>query len=181
MSGRLLILSGPSGVGKDTVLDLWQARNPRVVRVVAHTTRAPRVGERDGLDYTFLDVPTFLDRADAGKYLEFKHVHGNYYGTPLDHLEQLLAADKVAVLKIDVQGAIEVMELRPDALTVMLLPPSFEELERRIRARGTDSAEVIERRLVGARAELDEAPRYQHQLVNHEVEDVLAALDELIG
>lgn len=180
MSGRLLILSGPSGVGKDTVLDLWQARNPRVVRVVAHTTRAPRTGERDGLDYMFLDVPAFLARAEAGKYLEFKHVHGNYYGTPLDHLEVLLSQGKVAVLKIDVQGAVEVMGLRDDALSVMILPPSFEELERRIRARGTDSAEVIERRLAGAQAELDMAPHYQYRVVNTDVEEVLRFLEDLV-
>lgn len=178
--GKLLILSGPSGVGKDTILDLWQAQNPRVVRVVAHTTRKPRAGERNGFDYTFLDEATFLQRAEAGQYLEYKNVHGNYYATPLDHLERLLEDGKVAVLKIDVQGAIDVMKLRPDALTVILLPPSFDELERRIRSRGTDSAEVIQRRLDGARAEIDQAPHYQHQIVNHDVDDVLALLENLV-
>lgn len=180
-TGKLLILSGPSGVGKDTILDRWQDQNPRVVRVVAHTTRKPRAGERNEIDYTFLDEATFLQRAQAGQYLEFKNVHGNYYATPLDDLERLLAAGKVAVLKIDVQGALDVMKLRPDAVTVILLPPSFGELERRIRSRGTDSFEVIERRLAGARAELNQAPHYQHQIVNHDVDEVLAVLENLVN
>lgn len=181
MKGTLVILSGPSGVGKDTVLDLWQERNPRIVRVVATTTRAPRPGERDTIDYTFVAPEEFHALASQGEFLEHKEVHGNFYATPASQVVALEEAGKVAVLKIDTEGALEVMAKRPDALTIMLLPPSFEELERRIRTRGSDSPEQIERRLHNARQEMDAAPHYKIQIINHDVEAVLAELERLVA
>ncbi len=175
--GRLVILSGPSGVGKDTLIDAWKALDPRVVRVIAYTTRDPRPGERNGIDYHFVSEEDFLRRIEADEFLEHKQVHGKRYATPLRDMEELLAADKIAVLKIDVQGALSVMALRPDAITVFIEPPSVEELERRIRGRAADSAEGIETRLENARAELALAGRYQHRIVNH---DVGRAVDELV-
>jgi guanylate kinase len=162
----LVILSGPSGVGKDTVIDAWRARNPRVQRVVAFTTRPPRDGEAEGVDYHFTTMPEFERMVGRGEFLEHKLVHGNYYATPIAGMEKLLDEGKVAVLKIDVQGALAAMSLRPDAMTVMLVPPSWEELERRIRRRGTEDEEDIQRRLQNAREEVARSDRYQHHIVN---------------
>ncbi|AIE85264.1 guanylate kinase [Fimbriimonas ginsengisoli] len=174
--GTLVILSGPSGVGKDTVINAWHARDPRVERVVAYTTRPPRAGELPGIDYHFVTVQEFLRLAEAGAFLEFKEVHGNHYATPLHDMEEMLAAGKIAVLKIDVQGALAVMELRSDAVSVFLMPPSADELERRIRARNLDGPDVIYRRLLNAREEMALAHHYQLQLINDSVEEVVGRL-----
>ena len=175
----LVILSGPSGVGKDTVIDAWRARDPRVTRVVAYTTRAPRAGEADGVDYHFVTTDVFLECAEAGEFLEAKEVHGHHYATPLKGMSVLLDAGKVAVLKIDVQGALTVMALRPDALSVFILPPSVEELERRLRDRGTDAPERVAQRLENAKGELALAERYQYRLVNDDVDAVVERLFDL--
>lgn len=180
MSGQIVILSGPSGVGKDTVIDRWKQLDPRVVRVVACTTREPRPGDRDGIDYTFLSVPEFQRMAQAGDFLEWKEVHSNFYATPLRQMEGILEARGIAVLKIDVQGALEVMAKRPEAVTIMLIPPSWEELERRIRSRGTDSPQTIEKRLANARTELALADRYQHQVMNDELERCVAEIRRIV-
>ena len=178
--GRLVILSGPSGVGKDTVIDAWRARNPHVQRVVAYTTRMPREGELEGRDYHFVSVPEFEFMAKQGAFLEHKLVHGNYYATPIHGMESLLDEGNIAILKIDVQGALTAMSLRPDALTVMLAPPSWEELERRIRKRGTEDEADIQERLMNAREELALADRYQHQIVNDGVERTVDILEGLV-
>ena len=180
MSGRIVILSGPSGVGKDTVIDRWKELDPRVERVVAYTTRTPRTGEMDGVDYHFVTRDLFEAMASAGKFLEWKEVHCNFYATPLADMEAMLAHGKVAILKIDVQGGLEAMELRSDAISIFLEPPSWDELERRIRARGSDDPEVIERRLQNARDELAVAYRYKHRLVNDELEQTVAEIRELV-
>lgn len=180
MSGRLVIVSGPSGVGKDTVIDAWKAADPRVQRVVACTTRKPRPGEVDGVDYTFLEKCAFQEKADAGEFLEWKLVHGNYYATPSSQVHELLNEGKVAVLKIDVQGALTVMEKRPDALAVFILAPSDEELERRIRGRGADEEPVIVARLAAARDEVAHAPHYHYQVVNDDLDAVVRFLRDLV-
>ena len=179
--GKLVILSGPSGVGKDTVIDAWSAVNPRVRRVVAYTTRAPRVGEVDGVDYHFVTVHRFTELADQGAFLEFKEVHGNFYATPLYDMEGMLMQGLIAILKIDVQGALSAMELRPDALTVFLMPPSVDELENRIRGRGTDDPATIEKRLLNAREEIALASHYQWRIVNEEVSQVVKDLEVVVN
>ncbi|MFI5387271.1 MAG: guanylate kinase [Fimbriimonadales bacterium] len=181
MSGHLVILSGPSGVGKDTVIDAWSKRDHRVARVVAYTTRPRRLSELDGADYHFVTPGKFKELIDGGAFLEFKEVFGNLYGTPLRDMEEMLAAGKVAVLKIDVQGALTVMNLRPDALSVFLMPPSVSELDRRIHERATDPPEVIERRLQTARDEIALAPEYQHVIVNRQVDEVVETLEALVS
>lgn len=180
MSGKIVILSGPSGVGKDSVLERWKQADANVVRVVAYCTRAPRTGEQDGIDYHFRSREEFMRMADAGDFLEYKEVHGNLYATPLKDMEALLAQGKIAVLKIDVQGALTVMEKRPDVLSIFLLPPSFEELERRIRSRGTDDEATIQKRLSNARDELAVADRYQYRVVNDDIDRAVAEIMEIV-
>jgi guanylate kinase len=179
--GRLVILSGPSGVGKDTVINAWHARDPRVERVVAYTTRDARPGEVDGVDYHFVSVDRFMELAADGAFLEYKEVHGNHYATPLRDMEALLAAGKIAILKIDVQGAMTAMGARPDAVSIFLLPPSGEELEQRLRERGADDEETIARRLRNALGEMAFADRYQYRIINNEVEEVVDHLQRLVG
>jgi guanylate kinase len=178
--GRLVILSGPSGVGKDTVIDAWREVNPRVRRVVAYTTRLPRPGETDGVDYHFVTPERFHSLAERGAFLEFKEVHGNWYATPLDDLEEMLAEGLVSILKIDVQGGLDVIRLRPDALSIFLMPPSMEELERRIRGRGTDPEAKIALRLQNAREEIERGQAYTHHVVNQRVEHAVEALERLL-
>jgi guanylate kinase len=181
MSGRLVIVSGPSGVGKDTVIEAWKRRDPKVERVVACCTRPHRPGEREGVDYRFVSVKVFHQMAEEGEFLEHKLVHGNWYATPVATVDRLLAEGKTAVLKIDVQGALAVMERRPDAVSVFILPPSEEELERRIRSRGHDSEETVRLRLQNARDEMALADRYHHRIVNDDVERCVDRLVEALS
>lgn len=181
MRGRLVILSGPSGVGKDTVIERWHEVDPKVARVVAYTTRAPRVGERADIDYHFVTVESFMRKAEAGDFLEWKRVHDNYYATPLKDMEALLAQGKTAILKIDVQGGIEAMAKRDDALSIFLLPPSWEELEHRIRSRAADDEATIEKRLENARQELAVSDRYDHRVVNDDLDRCVAEIRSLVG
>jgi guanylate kinase len=181
MSGRLVILSGPSGVGKDTVLDAWRDANPLIRRVIAYTTREPRTGEVDGIDYHFVSRERFAELITAGAFLEHKEVYGNGYATPSHDMEALLREGKIAVLKIDVQGAMTAMHLRPDAISIFLLPPSLDELSRRIRGRGADDPEVIERRLHKAMEEIDLSHRYGYQVVNQDLPATIAQLQQILA
>lgn len=176
-----MILSGPSGVGKDTVIDAWSRVNPAVQRVVAYTTRAPREGETDGVAYHFVSVERFMAMAEAGEFLEWKEVHGNWYATPMADMERMVAEGKIAILKIDVQGALSVLESRPEIDSVFILPPSFEELERRIVARGLDNESNIDQRLQNAREELACSSRYRYRLVNDELPRIVNDLERIFG
>ena len=137
-------------------------------------------GEVDGLDYKFVTVPEFRMKADFGEFLEFKQVHGNWYATPLTDMENLLTAGRIAILKIDVQGALHAMTLRKDAISIFILPPSQEELEHRIRGRGTDDEAIIEQRLANAQTEISLASKYQHRIVNLDVEMTVAMLERIV-
>lgn len=165
MTGLIVILSGPAAVGKDTLIDLWRAADPRVCQVVAYTTRERTPGETDGKDYHFVSVDRFKELAANGFFLEWKEVHGNFYGTPVRDMESLLNEGKITVLKIDVQGALEVIEKRPDAVTIFIDPPSMQVLEERIKARARPGDDVAQR-LRNAREEIALAHRYQHRVVN---------------
>ena len=179
MRGPLFILSGPSGVGKDTVLDAWMALDPTVKRVVSYTTRTPRNREENGVAYHFVTAERFHELANQDAFLEYKEVHGNWYATPLHDLNAMRDQGLTAVLKIDVQGALVAMEKCPDAVTVFLLPPSRDELMRRLMGRGTEDSATIERRIQNAEFELAHAHHYRHQLVNEEIQDVVAQLGAL--
>jgi guanylate kinase len=179
--GKLVILSGPSGVGKDTVIDRWKKANDLVERVVAYTTRDPRPGEVADVDYHFVSREEFLGMADRGEFLEFKEVYGNFYATPLLDMERMLDEGKIAILKIDVQGALTAMNLRDDAITVFLMPPDAEELVRRIRDRATEHGDVLERRIENAKAEIALADHYRYHVVNDDVDRAVGTLEEIVG
>ncbi len=170
MSGRLIVLSGPSGVGKDTVLERLLALEPGIRYSVSYTTRPPRPGEVDGTSYSFVDLDTFRDMEVAGAFLETATVHGHLYGTAAHRVEEAVARGDRIVLKIDVQGAAAVRARVPDAVLVFLLPPSVEELQARLRARETEDAASLARRQADAVRELAEAERYDHRVVNDDVE-----------
>lgn len=179
--GRVIILSGPSGVGKDTVLVEWQKLNPAIIRVVAATTREPRPGEVDGVDYHFLTREAFIAKAEQGGFLEHKEYGVDFYGTPLDQVHEITREGKVALLKIEVQGAAEVRKVLPEILSIFLLPPSFEELERRIRERGTETEAQLNRRLERAKLEIEESSAYTHRVVNDDLALCVEKLEKLLN
>lgn len=179
--GRLTVLTGPSGVGKGTLVKLLLERHPQIWLSVSATTRAPRQGEEDGRSYFFLSRQAFEQRVAGGGLLEWAEFAGNLYGTPRQPVEEHLAQGRPVLLEIELEGARQVRRSFPAGFQVFLEPPSFEELERRIRGRGTDSEEAIQKRLARARIELAAAPEFDARLVNGELETALAELERLMG
>jgi guanylate kinase len=178
--GLLIVMTGPSGAGKSSLVRRAQRSLPELEFSVSCTTRPTRRGEVDGVDYHFVDQADFGRRRDAGEFLEHATVHRNSYGTLRSHVAGRIEQGAVVILDIDVQGAAQVRAAGTDALYVFILPPSFEELERRLRGRATDSEDVILGRLAIARAEMAEAPLFDHQLVNDEIERAAAELIAVI-
>ncbi|RCV55256.1 guanylate kinase [Marinitenerispora sediminis] len=177
-SQRLTVLSGPSGVGKSTVVREIRRKHPEVWLSVSVTTRSPRPGETDGVEYFFVDDTEFDRLVAAGELLEWAEFAGNRYGTPRGPVESRLRAGHPVLLEIDLQGARQVRETMPDALLVFLAPPSWEELVRRLTGRGTEPPEVVQRRLDTARVELAAEKEFDLTLVNTSVRDVC---DELLA
>ena len=176
--GTLFVFSGPSGVGKGTLnAKLFAEFGDQIAFSVSATTRAPREGEIDGKHYFFISRQEFENRIANNEFLEYAQFAGNCYGTPKPHVLSLLEQGKNVLLEIEVQGAMQVMERMPECVSIFVLPPSFEELERRLRGRGTESEEKVRARLETARGEIAYAPRYQYQIVNGE--DVDAAYQQL--
>ena len=173
---RLLVLSGPSGVGKSTLLTAVRSAAPQLWVSVSATTRHPRPGERHGVEYYFVDRAEFDAMARDGHLLEWAEFAGNLYGTPREPLLDRLAAGGPVLLELDIQGARQVRAAMPEALLVFLAPPSWEELVRRLVGRGTEPQEVIDRRLAVARSELAAEPEFDVTLVNTSVNDVVAEL-----
>jgi guanylate kinase len=180
-TGRLIVLSGPSGVGKDTVLQSLFELDPRLRYSVSYTTRPPRPGEVDGIAYSFVDEPTFLDMIDRGELLEWARVHGNLYGTSLQRVRSHLDRGEDVVLKIDVQGAAQLRGRVPEAIFIFLLPPSLEELRERLRARDSESDESLAQRDADAVRELAEAERYDHRVVNDQVERAAREILDIVA
>ncbi|NML26428.1 guanylate kinase [Zoogloea dura] len=178
MPGTLFIVTAPSGAGKTTLVSGLLTRDPLVSLSVSYATRAPRPGEVDGQHYHFVDVPTFRALRDKGEFLEWAEVHNNYYATSKTWLESQISSGRDILLEIDWQGAQQVRKVFPQAVGVFILPPSVEELERRLRGRGTDSEEVIARRVLGARGEMRHVAEFDYVIIN---EDLSAALDDLVA
>lgn len=175
--GLLIILSGPSGVGKGTVRqELFKDDSLNLAYSISMTTRKPRPKEKEGIDYFFVSVDEFEEKIQKGELLEYAQFVGNYYGTPRFYVEQLLKEGKNVVLEIEVQGALQVMAKCPDALTIFLVPPSFEELERRIRGRRTEAEEIVKERLDKARKEIATKDEYKYVVEN---DDVVAAKEKI--
>lgn len=172
--GLLIVGSGPSGVGKGTVHAEVRKALADVHYSVSVTTRKPRPGEREGVDYFFRSVPEVQELIARDELLEFANVFGNYYGTPKSYVNELLDAGHDVLLEIDVQGALQVKKRLPEAVLIFIAPPDMQELERRLRGRGTDAPQVIERRLREAAGELACSSQYDYVIVNNTVADTVA-------
>ena len=179
--GLLIVVSGPSGAGKGTICKRLLEKNPNLGYSISATTRAPRTGEVNGVNYWFLSQDEFKQMIAEDGLLEWAEVYGNYYGTPAQKVRESLAEGKNIVLEIDTQGAALVREKFPDGVYIYILPPSLEELKRRIIGRGSDSAESIERRLSCAREEMSCVSEQYHYLVlNDEVELAVDRIEAII-
>lgn len=177
--GMLLVVSGPSGVGKGTVSKCL-AEEKDMIYSVSCTTRAPRPGEEDGREYRFITEGEFLKMVAEDGFLEYAVVHGNYYGTPRAPVEEAIKKGLSVRLEIDCQGALQVMEKMPDCVSVFILPPSYGELRRRLEGRGTETPEQVERRLRNARVEIASMGHYQYLLVNDDLNAAQAGLQAIV-
>lgn len=173
---ELIVLSGPGGVGKSTVSEYLRRTSEDIWVSVSATTRAPRDGEREGIDYFFLNEKQFKDQIERGEFLEWAHFAGNYYGTPRSAVEEQIGAGKSVLLEIEISGARQVREASESAYLVFLAPPSIAELERRLLGRGTDSPERAAQRLEIAQEEMAQSHWFDEVLINSSVEEVAARL-----
>ena len=178
--GKTFIISGPSGVGKSTVLKALLERRPNVYFSVSATTRDPRPGELDGIHYHFMDVESFRKWISMDQFLEYAEYVGNFYGTPKRFVDEAMDQGKDVILDIEVQGAIQVTSKRPDTVRIFIAPPSWAELERRLTERGTDSKDKIQKRLLRAKVEFQTAHTYDYFVINDTVENAVRELDAIM-
>ncbi|MEW6163774.1 MAG: guanylate kinase [Pseudomonadota bacterium] len=178
VAGALFIVSAPSGAGKTTLVRKLMERDAAIRHSVSYTTRQPRPGERDGHDYNFIDIQAFLAMRERGEFLEWAEVHGNFYGTSRAWLLDEMRAGRDTLLEIDWQGAQQVREQVPGAVSIFIVPPSIEELERRLRARGQDSEDVIQRRVAAALGELRHVDEFDFVIINNNLQE---ALEDLVA
>ncbi len=175
-TGALYIISAPSGAGKTSLVHALTEKDPQIVVSVSTTTRAPRPGEVDGVNYHFVDIESFEQQVSEGAFLEHAKVFDNYYGTSQKTVENQLASGKDVILEIDWQGAQQVKAKIPEATTIFILPPSLEELERRLTGRGTDPQEVIDKRMQQAVSEMSHYPEFEYLVINDDFEYALEQL-----
>lgn len=180
LTGMLLVVSGPSGVGKGTIVKRIMENDPSIVFSVSATTRAPREGEVNHRDYHFVTEAEYDELVAQDAFLEHAEVHGHRYGTLKSEVEKRIADGQNVLLDIDTQGALQVMEKAPDAVSVFILPPSFQELERRLRGRQTETEADILRRLANARAEVKLLPRYTYALVNDDLDQACRTMEHIV-
>ena len=178
--GKLFVITAPSGAGKTSLIEALMAADPSLKLSISYTTRAPRPGEKDGADYHFVDDATFLAMRERGEFLESAEVHGYRYGTSKKVITDALRRGEDLILEIDWQGAQQVRRLYPDCVGIFILPPSIEELERRMRSRGQDSDAVIRRRLDNAREELAHAGEFKYRIINKDFDTALRELAQII-
>ncbi len=171
MSGNLFVIAAPSGAGKTSLVRELLARDADLALSISFTTRAPRPGEQDSREYHFVDRTTFDAMLGRGEFLESAEVHGNHYGTSQKSIDEMLKRGKDVVLEIDWQGAQQIRRLYPQAITVFILPPSMQELERRLRSRGQDSELVILRRMANAAEEVSHADEFNYVIINNMFEE----------
>ncbi|MBN8869557.1 MAG: guanylate kinase [Solirubrobacterales bacterium] len=177
---KVFVITGPSGVGKGSLISLLRHRIPELELSTSATTREPRTGEQHGVDYHFLDKDEFLDRVEAGEFLEHAAYSGNHYGTLRSEVDRRIEAGSPVVLEIEVQGARQIAESMPEAVQIFIAPPALESLKGRLEGRGTDSPEAIARRLEVAEEELAARDEFHHQVVNDELEHALDELEAIV-
>jgi guanylate kinase len=180
MTGRLFVITAPSGAGKTSLIDAVMEADPTLKLSVSYTTRAPRRGEKDGVDYHFVDDQRFLAMKQRGEFLEDAEVHGFRYGTSKKVITDALSRGEDLILEIDWQGARQVRALYPSCVGIFILPPSVDELERRMRSRGQDADEVIRRRVDAAREELTHAGEFKYAIINKDFATAKRELAEII-
>lgn len=178
--GRLIILTGPSGVGKGTLMRSLLERHPELYYSVSVTTRSPRPGEIDGENYYFISRSKFEQLVAEGEFLEWAEFAGNYYGTPREAVLNQIHFGKLVVLEIELEGARQIRASFPSALSIFILPPSFDELEKRIRSRAQDSEEAMARRLLRAQEEIQAADEFDIQIVNDDFETALNDIETVL-
>ncbi|HWV90076.1 MAG TPA: guanylate kinase [Burkholderiales bacterium] len=178
--GRLFVITAPSGAGKTSLIDALVRADPSLKLSISYTTRAPRPGEKDGVDYHFVDEPAFLGMQQRGEFLESAEVHGYRYGTSRKVITEALARGEDLILEIDWQGARQVRGIYPECVGIFILPPSIEELERRMRSRGQDADAVIRRRLDNARGEMEHAGEFHYAIINKDFDTARQELAAII-
>ena len=180
MRGVLFVITAPSGAGKTSLIRALLQDESALQLSTSYTTRAPRPGEQDGREYHFVDVPTFEAMRARGEFLESAEVHGNHYGTSRKVISDTLERGQDLILEIDWQGARQVRALYPDCIGIFILPPSLEELERRLRARGHDAEPVMQRRLANAQAEMAHSGEFKYAIINKDFDTARAELARII-
>ena len=178
--GTLFVITAPSGAGKSSLIDALLKSDPSLRLSISYTTRPPRPGEQNGREYHFVDDATFLAMRARGEFLESAEVHGNRYGTSKQVIRDTLERGQDLILEIDWQGARQVRALYPGCVGIFILPPTFEELERRLRGRGQDSEAVIQRRLANAREEIEHRGEFEYAIINKDFEAAKSELAEII-
>ncbi|AVK50199.1 guanylate kinase [Clostridium sp. MF28] len=179
--GLLIVISGPSGAGKGTICKRFMEKNKDVMLSVSATTRSPRVGEVEGINYFFMSKEQFVEKIESNDFLEYAEVYDNYYGTPKSNVEEMLQSGKDVILEIDIQGALKVKENTREGVFVFILPPSMEELKQRIINRGSETNESLMKRFKSAYKEINFISKYNYAVVNDKVEIAVEKLEAIIS